>query len=257
MKRHNHHNFARRITALFNARASLALLLTCVLAIVVSGCSTAHRIDKEVLVDESLPKPKQILIYDFASSAEEVPKESFILRDYPVDTTVTQTAEESAAGDELGTKIAEGVAERLQASGLPATRVPLTTQPLTEKNDIIIRGYLVSVRQGNAAKRLIIGFGSGNSELKAAAEVFQVTPDGLRKLGSGTGRFGGARGPGAGVGAAGFAATGNPYGFIIASSLRLQGELSGRNTINARAERASQEIASVLEGRAREQGWIK
>jgi hypothetical protein len=40
-------------------------------------------------------------------------------------------------------------------------------------NDILIRGYLVSIQEGSAAKRVAIGFGSGASELKTAVEGFR------------------------------------------------------------------------------------
>ena len=52
--------------------------------------------------------------------------------------------------------------------------------------DGVIRGYLVSVEGGSAAKRFVIGFGAGVSEMDAVIEGFAVTAQGWRKLGSGT-----------------------------------------------------------------------
>ena len=43
--------------------------------------------------------------------------------------------------------------------GIPATQVSGGATP--QVNDIVIRGYLVSVEKGSAAKRMTIGFGSG------------------------------------------------------------------------------------------------
>jgi len=120
----------------------------------------------------------------------------------------------------------------------------------------VLRGYLVSVKEGSAAKRIVIGFGAGASELKAAMEGFQVTEHGLRKLGSGTGQFKGGKGPGAATGGVGYAATGNPVGLIVSSGMRLYGEARGSSKIQARAQTAAKEIAKVLEKRARELGWI-
>ncbi len=261
MKRQNDSNFDRCLGSLSHRQypvtlARLAPTLICLLAMIVaSGCAT-KKIETERLVEEELPRPNQILVYDFAATPTEVPADSFITREFSVDTTTTQTAEETAAGRDLGSQIAEGVAAHLREKGLPAKRVPIGTTLPTGVNDIVLRGYLVSVKEGSAAKRIIIGFGAGASELKAAMEGFQVTEQGLRKLGSGTGQFKGGKGPGAATGGVGYAATGNPAGLIVSSGMRLYGEARGSSKIHARAQTAAKEIAKVLEKRARELGWI-
>jgi hypothetical protein len=261
MKRQNDSNFDRPTNSLSlkqhpNARARLAMILTCAsVMMVASGCAT-KKIETERLVEEELPRPNQILVYDFAATPAEVPADSFITREFSVDTTATQTAEETAAGRDLGAQIAAGVAAHLREKGLPAKRVPIGTTLPTGVNDVVFRGYLVSVKEGSAAKRVIIGFGAGASELKGAMEGFQVTEQGLRKLGSGTGQFKGDKGPGATTGGVGYAATGNPAGLIVSSGMRLYGEARGSSKIQARAQTAAKEIAKVLEKRARELGWI-
>ncbi len=260
MKLQNHSNFDRPASLSHrqypDALAKLATILICLLAMMVtSGCAT-KKIETERLVEEELPRPNQILVYDFAATPAEVPADSFITREFSVDTTATQTAEETAAGRDLGSQIAAGVAAHLREKGLPAKRVPIGTTLPTGVNDIVLRGYLVSVKEGSAAKRIIIGFGAGASELKAAMEGFQVTEQGLRKLGSGTGTFAGSKGPGAATGGVGYAATGNPAGLIVSSGMKLYGEARGSSKIQARAQTAAKEIAKVLEKRARELGWI-
>ena len=261
MNGQNHSNFDHCMSRLSHRQypdtlAKLATILVCLLAMIVAtGCAT-KKIETELLVEEELPRPNQILVYDFAATPAEVPADSFITREFSVDTTAMQTVEETAAGRDLGAQIAEGVAAHLREKGLPAKRVPIGTTLPTGVNDIVFRGYLVSVKEGSAAKRILIGFGAGASELKAAMEGFQVTEHGLRKLGSGTGRFKGSKSPGAATGAAGYAATGNPAGLIVSSGMKLYGEARGSSKIQARAQTAAKEIAKVLEKRAREFGWI-
>jgi hypothetical protein len=138
--------------------------------------------------------------------------------------------------------------------GLPAARAGVGTTP--QINDIVLRGYLVSVKEGNEAERLAIGFGAGASELRTAVEGYQVTAQGLRKLGSGTVDSGGSKGPGAAVGVAGLVATGNPAGLIISTGMKVYGEESGRSTVEGRAKQTAQEIAAVLKQRFQQQGWI-
>jgi len=109
--------------------------------------------------------------------------------------------------------------------GMPAERASKGTT--AQINDILFRGYLISVEEGSKAKRLTIGFGSGASELRVAAEAFQKTAQGLRKLGSGVADSGGGKAPGAGVGLAALVATNNPVGLIVSSGVKVYGEKSG------------------------------
>ena len=85
--------------------------------------------------------------------------------------------------------------------GMPARRASSGTKPAI--NDLVIRGYLLSIDEGNATKRVAIGFGSGASHLNVAAEGFQMTAQGLRKLGDGKVEAGGGKTPGGAVGVAG------------------------------------------------------
>jgi hypothetical protein len=138
--------------------------------------------------------------------------------------------------------------------GLPAERGVFGQN--MQPNDIVIRGYLVSVDPGSATKRMTIGFGSGAAELATLIEGYQVTPQGLRKLGSATVDAKGNKTPGAGVGAASWAITGSPVGFAVTSGLKIYGEASGRAGIEGRAKQTAKEIAERLKRRFQEEGWI-
>jgi hypothetical protein len=109
---------------------------------------------------------------------------------------------------------------------------------------------------GTPAERLVIGFGAGASELRTAVEGYQITPQGPRKLGSGTVDSGGSKSPGAVLGVAGLAATGNPAGLIISTGIKVYGEESGKSTVEGRAQQTAKEIADVLKQRFQQQGWI-
>jgi hypothetical protein len=232
----------------------LALPACALLEVVLAGGCAATRItSKERLVVDSLPRPHDILVYDFAASAEDVPGDSSWARQFTVEPT-SQTPEEIAAGRELGAQIAAELVEHIQAMGMPAQQAVRGIQP--QLNDIMIRGYLISIHEGSAAKRVAIGFGSGASELRTAVEGFQMTPRGLRKIGSGTLESGGGKAPGAGLGAATLLATSNPAGLIVSSGVKVYEEASGRSTIEGRAKETAKEIADVLRRRFEAQGWI-
>ena len=192
-------------------------------------------------------------MYDFAATAADVPAYS-TLAGQASEGATPQTAEQIATGRQLGAQIASQLVEQIRSMGLPAAQAVAGTTP--QINDIVIRGYLISVNEGSATERLAIGFGSGASELRTAVEGYQMTAQGLRKLGSGTVDSGGSKGPGAAVGVAGLIATGNPAGLIISTGMKVYGEESGSSKVEGRAKATAKEIADVLKQRFQQQGWI-
>jgi hypothetical protein len=88
-------------------------------------------------------------------------------------------------------------------------------------------------------------------------EGFQMTPQGLRKLGSGTIDSSGNKTPGMAVPVAVAIATENPTGLIIGGTMKVAGEVTGRNTIEGRADQTAGEIADELKGGFQQLGWIK
>lgn len=236
--------FSRHVATLFAGLCALTLA---------SGCASTNVSDREQLVEGPLPRPGQIWVHDFASTADAVPAESTLAQKFDL-AAPTQTSEQLALGRELGTGIATELVQKIRDMGMPAARAGMGTMP--QIDDLVIRGYLVSIEPGSAAERVAIGFGAGGSELRTVVDGFQMTPQGLRKLGSGTVEAGGSKGPGAAVGAAAFVATANPVGLIVGTGLKAYGEASGSSTVEGRAKATAGEIAQVLQKRFQEQGWI-
>jgi hypothetical protein len=227
----------------------------CVLAFVVAvGCASTEVTNRQILVNEKIPRPGHIWIYDFAATPAEVPADS-ALAGQPVEHPTPQTPEQIATGRQVGDAIAAQLVEEIRGMGLPAKRASSGTKP--EINDLVIRGYLLSIDKGDATKRVAVGFGSGASELTVAAEGFQMTAQGLRKLGSGTVHSGGSKTPGGAVGVAAIIATGNPVGLIVGGGAKAYGEYSGSSKIEGRAKATAKEIADTIRPRFQQQGWIK
>jgi hypothetical protein len=192
-------------------------------------------------------------VYDFVATAEELPADSVFAGHSDLDTTA-QTTEQFALVRKLGDKIADELVEQIRAMGIPAEQATAGTVP--QINDLVIRGYLLSVQEGDATKRVAIGLGKGASELSTAVEGFQMTSQGLRKLGGGTVESGGGKTPGMAVGAAALLATHNPAGLIVSTGVKVYEEKSGKSTVEGRAKQTAEEIAEVLKERFKEQGWM-
>jgi hypothetical protein len=233
-------------------RSHRARLIPCLFAMVLAGgCASTKVANRQQLVSGPLPRPNVVWVYDFAASAADVPGGSALAGQV---TDASQTPEELATGRQLGAEIASQLVEQIQDMGMPAAVAGAATMP--QINDIVIRGYLVSVHEGSAAERMAIGFGAGASALKTAVEGFQMTAQGLRKLGSGDIDAGGGKSPGAALGVVGLLATANPAGLIVSGGMKIYGEASGSSKVEGRAKATAEEIADVLKKRFQQQGWI-
>jgi len=227
------------------------LTVICFLLAIGAGCASTQVSDRETLATGKLPRPDHILVYDFGVAPEDVPDASALTG--RVDAQ-PMTGEELAQGRELGAEVARALVAEIQAMGLPAEHAASGTEPRLD--DIVIRGYFASIHQGSAAERMVVGFGAGASKLTTVVEGFEMTEQGLRKLGSGQVAAGGAKGPGAAVPAAVAIATANPIGLIVSSAFKAEGEASGRSTVEGRARQTAKEIAEQMKPRFQEQGWI-
>jgi len=233
-------------------RASVACLFALV---VLAGCtSTKITSNQSNIEGEKIARPGRILVNDFAASPADVPPDSVIAGE--LGPHVEQSEEDLETGRKLGAAVAERLVERITEMGLPAQLGRESSPP--NNLDLVIRGYFVSVDQGSTVKRVLVGFGSGATELKTVAEVLQKNEGGLRRLGSGeldSGARGGA--PGMVVPVIVTAATANPIGLIVGGAVKAGLELSGTQGIEASGKRTADEIADRLELRFREQGWIE
>jgi hypothetical protein len=238
-----------------HCRFKLAIILPCLFALLVAtGCASTKVTSQETLVTGQLPWPGNILVYDFAATAADVPADSALAGQPDLDRT-PQTTQQIGEGRLLGAQIAAELVGRIHGLGMPAQRASAETKP--QLNNIVIRGYLISVNEGSTTKRVVIGFGYGASELRTAVEGWQMTAQGLRKIVSDTLDSGGSKTPGAALGVAAFVATANPAGLIISSGMKVYGEESGRSKVKGRAEATAKEIANVLKQQFQAQGWIK
>ena len=229
------------------------LAASCLLALVVlAGCASTEMSNRQYYEGAQLARPDHIIIYDFTADPADVPANSAFAAQ--VAEAPPPTPEQAELSRKLGAEVAKDLVADLQGMGLPA--VLAADQPSPQVNDIVIRGYFVSVDEGSAAKRVLIGFGAGAAELSTAVEGYQMTAQGLRLLGSGDFKSGGGKLPGMVLPVAVLAATANPIGLVVGGAIKATGEATGRSTIEGAAERTASEIAGQLREGAQRQGWV-
>jgi hypothetical protein len=193
-------------------------------------------------------------VYSFAATPADLAPEDVATAQYAAPST-PQSTKEIEAGRKLGSLVATNLVAKIQAMGLPAAEATAATTP--KNGDIVIRGHFESIEEGSAGKRVVLGFGSGNADLKTAVDVYQMTGNGLRKLGSGSIDSGGGKSPGVLLPLAVTVATANPIGLVVGGAVKASGEISGRDTIEGAAERTANQIATELKAGFAKQGWIE
>jgi hypothetical protein len=222
--------------------------------VVVAGCASTNVTQQTPMSSPGLARPNQIWVYNFVADPADMPANSAISGQVGSPST-PPTAAQIEEGRKLGALIASNLVADIQAMGLPAMQAGPGSSP--QVGDGVIRGYLVSVQGGSAAQRFVIGFGAGTSEMDTVVEGYAVTPQGWRKLGSGTLTSSGNKTPGMVVPAAVAIATANPIGLIVVGGAKIYGEASGRNGLEGRAKATADAIAEQLKIRFKDRGWVQ
>lgn len=209
--------------------------------------------DQQEYAGGSIPRPATIWVYDLAATPSDVPSQS-ALAEAAASQQNSQTDEQIAAGRKVGAAVAADLINDINAMGMTAAHADATTQP--QINDLVIQGYLVSVKEGDKKQRIAIGFGKGDAELQVAVEGFRMTDSGLQKLGGGSTDATGSKAPGGAIGALGIIAMHNPLGLIVSTAKKEHDEKTGKAGIEGREKDTADEIAGELKKRFQAQGWI-
>ena len=234
---------------------TLLRIAACASALVlVAGCNTMKVSDRQIVdPKEKIARPDRILVYDFTTNAADLPAGSALVPNVtPPDQPPTE--KEVEAGRALGKAVAKELVAEINKMGLQA--VVGEGAPAPAIGDIAIYGAFISVDEGSAAKRIVVGFGSGSADVKTFVEGFLMTDRGLRRLGSGELNSGGNKSPGVAVPFLVTLATANPIGLVVGGAAKAYGEISGSQEIEGAGKRTAAEIAKELKVRFVQQGWI-
>ena len=224
----------------------------CFALVLMVGCASTEVTERQAYEGPQLARPERIIVHDFTANPADVPPESELAAQVP--SAGTPTAQQLELSRKVGAEVAKDLVADLRAAGRPA--VGAAGQPAPQVDDIVLRGYFVSVKEGSATERVLLGFGAGDAELHTAVEAYQMTPHGLRALGRGEVQSGGDKMPGMVLPLAVVAATANPIGLIVGGAVKATGEVTGSDTIEGSAKRTAEEISAQIKTVAEKQGWI-
>lgn len=235
---------------------SFTRVILCMFALVVAvGCASTKVTQRESKIGtEKLAKPDRIYVFPFATTHADIPSWS-TAADRFTQPSKPPTPEELEAGRKLGALVAKELVTKIEEMGLLS--LVGSQQSLPRPNDIMIIGYFGAIEEGGTVKRLVLGFGTGATDLTTSVEGYQMTNSGPRLLGSAKLESGGGKTPGLIVPLVVLAATANPIGLAVMGGMKLHGELSGSSKIEGSAKRTAEEISEQLKIRFKELGWIK
>jgi hypothetical protein len=234
-------------TALISSVAGCAIGL-------LAGCASTD-VTSESQYAGNLPKPQQVLVYNFAVSPEEVELDSGIGADLQNLVAKTpRTEQEQAIGHQVAEALANHLVTEIQTLGLPAMRA--SSPPPVAGNALEIKGQFVSIDEGNQTERVVIGLGLGRTDVRTMIQVYEVQSGNNILID----QFGISAESGRKPGMAETMGAGAAAGNLAASAVVSTGVAVGSETfsanVDADADRTAKRIAAQLKNYFVTQGWI-
>jgi len=240
------------------ARIKFGLLTLLVLAVVFGCAPTNVQQQPTDMTATQLARPALVLVYDFAVSPDEVKLDKGLSADlmqkYEEHKGMSRTAEEIKVGHKVADALAEELVKKIRSFGLWAERG--FGYPHGNAKDLLIKGQLLSIDEGNRTERVAIGLGAGRTSVQANVQVYELTPQGMNEVDTlrGTAKSGDKPGMGEMMGIGAIA------GHLLASTV-VSGALAGGTemtsaTVEADAKRLADKVAADLGKFFVGQGWI-
>jgi hypothetical protein len=237
-------------------RTKLGIFIILMLT-VAAGCAPTN-VQQENMAVAQLNRPSLILVYDFAVTPQEVELDTGlsadIMRQYEQHKGETRTAEEIKTGHKVADALAEELVQKIRSFGLWAERG--YGAPYGNEKDLLVKGQLLSIDEGNRTERVVVGLGAGRTSVQANVQVYEMTAKGLAEVDALRGSAKSGYKPGMGE----MMGLGAITGHLLASTV-VSGTLAGVSemtsaTVEADAKRLAEKIAADLGNFFVDQGWI-
>ena len=222
----------------------------------IAGCAKNAVQPEQENFATGLPTPSMVIVHKFAVNVNEVTTNQGLFQkvvDAAESTSNDQRATEMA--HEVADTLADELVKRINALGLPA--MCATPETYVPANALVITGYFVDIDQGNEVRRLVIGFGAGQSKLDTQVQMLQASGGRYQTLLEFKTHADSGEMPGAAVTmGAGAAAQGAVTAGMVAANTAVGGAKAYRSAINGMASRSADKAASYLSDFFAREGWI-
>ena len=222
-------------------------------ALLTAACTS---VQQQEMYAGSLPRPEQIIVFDFAATPQDVELDSGLtakaLRAMEKESV---PEEEAKAARKVSHEVAKKLVKEISDMGLPAV---LATEPGIEGTSVnmLVRGTFVSIDEGDQDERVAIGLGAGRSSVVIEVELVDWSPAGEQVVDRFKVTAKSARNPGAaetmGVGAI--------AGHLLVSTAVTAGSQTASEAFGASIEadtsRAASNAAKLMKKFFVRQGWV-
>jgi len=230
------------------------------LAIALAGCSHATVETQSLYQGAALPRPAIVYVRDFVVTPGDVALDSGRIARLRrmlsgADTGQQQQAAAQGVVDALSNSLVEDIARM----GLIARRISPDTVIPSNENAALIDGNITSIDEGNRAKRVVIGFGAGASQVDARVALTYLGNAATEQ------RLAEFQASGNSGSAPGMAATAGAGAAVGAASTATTLAVSGgtqtiRETQSGSASHDADDIGNKIAGSLRtifaQQGWV-
>lgn len=220
-----------------------------------TGCAHTDVKTSNELASSGLPRPQQVLIYNFAVTPEDVKQNSSIFARLGRNLgDSNRTEEQIQVGREVADALATELTQKIANMGLTATRA-IDNVPVAP-GSILITGRFVNIDEGNRLRRNLIGFGLGESSVDAEVRVLAPGPSGYTELEVFEAHADSGNMPGAAVMGPAGAAAGAGTAAVLATNAAIGGVKSYKSASAQQAKKIADKISEQLTQYFVRQGWI-
>jgi hypothetical protein len=234
--------------------AAAGLAMTTMALMGMAGCARVSTQGVQVST-ERLPRPELILVHHYQVSPDEVQLDSALSsRIKRAEQRTPEAEDQLRVEQQVSRALTTMLVDEIRKLGIRAEPAAMASPGAGPT--LSIEGQMLSIDEGNKAKRLVIGLGSGASEVRTLTQVYEVTSgDGHRLVEDFYTTTKSSRKPGfgpmAGMGAAAGLAASRA---AAAGGLGMATALS--QTVEADVQHSAKEIARDLAKLFVQQGWI-
>jgi hypothetical protein len=220
----------------------------------IAGCARTSVEDVNVRA-VGLPKPQLVIVHDFAVAPGQVALDSAVgARLMAMMKETPASAQQLEVGQAVAKVVTENLVREISKLGIPA--VAAAAAAPVPGATLEIDGGFASIDQGNRLKRMVVGFGAGASEVRAAVQVYETTNEGRQFVEDFYVTVKSSRKPGFGPMAGAGAAVTGAAATSAATSAGVGVMTERSQTVEGDARHTADQITQVLKKFFVEQGWI-
>jgi Domain of unknown function (DUF4410) len=235
-------------------REKLSLLLA---AVAIAGCAGASVSPGSNTIPVSSGRPSIIYVYPFAVNVQDVTlNQGFFQKTYRDMSDSNADQSQFDLGHETASALADQMVQQLESLGFNASRVPRGTQ-VSGQNILIVDGSFTNINQGNRLRRMVIGLGSGQSNLNAEVQVYQMANGSTMQIMDFATEANSGSMPGAALTApAGAAAGGTAAAVSLGLNLAAGAGKTYTSAMSVMAQRSANQAVAYMSQYFASQNWI-